>query len=137
MVAVMNMLLDTNIWLELLLDQQRAGEVQSFLQHSNTADLAMTDFTLYSIGIILTRHHKHDVFTDFIADTLENAVIQLITLNVDEMRQLVKYQQKLRLDFDDAYQYTAAVTHNCTLVSFDTDFDHTPLRRYTPAELDS
>lgn len=131
----MNLLLDTNIWLELLLAQQRAEEVHRFLQHSNTADLAMTDFTLYSIGIILTRHHKYDLFADFVADTLENAAIQLVSLNAVEMRQLVVFQQQLRLDFDDAYQYTAAVTTNRSLVSFDADFDRTPLKRLTPAEL--
>lgn len=131
----MNLLLDTNIWLELLLAQQRAEEVQTFLQRSNTADLAMTDFALYSIGIILTRHHKYDLFCDFVADTLENAAIQLIALGAAEMKQLAAFQQKFRLDFDDAYQYTAAITTNRSLVSFDTDFDRTPLKRLTPAEL--
>ena len=40
-------LIDTNIWLELLLDQERAAEVASFLQAVDTSSLAMTDFTLY------------------------------------------------------------------------------------------
>jgi hypothetical protein len=37
------------------------------------------------------------------------------------------------LDFDDAYQYTAAEKHNLILLSFDTDFDRTSRGRKTPA----
>lgn len=133
--AVLNLLLDTNIWLELLLAQQKADEVQEFLSRSNSSDLALTDFTLYSIGIILTRHHKFDLFADFVADTLEHAAIQLVSLGVTEMQQLVVNQQQLRLDFDDAYQYTAAVVTGRSLVSFDTDFDRTPLKRLTPDQI--
>ncbi|NJD38129.1 MAG: PIN domain-containing protein [Geobacter sp.] len=135
MVAVLNLLLDTNIWLELLLAQQKADEVQEFLSRSNSSDLALTDFTLYSIGIILTRHHKFDLFADFVADTLEHAAIQLVSLGATEMQQLVVNQQQLRLDFDDAYQYTAAVVTGRSLVSFDTDFDRTPLKRLTPDQI--
>lgn len=131
----MNLLLDTNIWLELLLAQQKADEVQEFLSSSNSSDLALTDFTLYSIGIILTRHHKYDLFADFVADTLEHAAIQLVSLGATEMQQLVVNQQQLRLDFDDAYQYTAAVVTGRSLVSFDTDFDRTPLKRLTPDQI--
>jgi len=59
-------LIDTNIWLELLLQQDKAGEVSSFFQAVDASSLAITDFTLYSIGIILTRLKKYDVFDDFV-----------------------------------------------------------------------
>jgi hypothetical protein len=39
------------------------------------------------------------------------------------------------LDFDDAYQYSAAEKYNLTIVSFDSDFDRTPRGRKTPAEI--
>jgi len=42
---------------------------------------------------------------------------------------------RMKLDFDDAYQYVAAEKHNLTLVSFDADFDRTDRGRKTPAEL--
>jgi predicted nucleic acid-binding protein len=38
------------------------------------------------------------------------------------------------LDFDDAYEYVAAIGHSLTLVSFDADFDHTELGRKSPAQ---
>ena len=58
-------LIDTNIWLELLLDQEKAQEVHKFFESIESHLLAITEFSLYSIGIILTRLKKHLVFEDF------------------------------------------------------------------------
>ncbi len=43
-------LLDTNIWLERLLDQHRSEEVGRLLDQVPSQRLFMTDFTLHSIG---------------------------------------------------------------------------------------
>jgi hypothetical protein len=48
-------LVDTSVWLELLLEQQKADEVRQFLARHEGIELAITEFSLYSIGIILTR----------------------------------------------------------------------------------
>ena len=48
-------LVDTNIWLERLLDQERSAEVGQFLAQTSTNQLLMTDFTLHSIEVILDR----------------------------------------------------------------------------------
>lgn len=63
----MRFLVDTNLWLELLLNQQRAQEVRSLLQQNEGSDFALTEFSLYSIGIILTRLSKDEAFEHFIA----------------------------------------------------------------------
>jgi len=55
MVGVMY-LLDTNIILELLLDQDRAAEVERFLRTTPPGRLYFSEFSLYSLGIILFRH---------------------------------------------------------------------------------
>jgi len=44
-------LLDTNILLELLLNQEKADEVQHFLNAISINQLYLTEFSLYSIGI--------------------------------------------------------------------------------------
>ena len=128
-------LIDTNIWLELLLKQDKAGEVASFLQTVDTSSLAITDFTLYSIGIILTRLKKFDAFKEFVEDTVEDDSIRMICLSPAELLINISVQEQYSLDFDDAYQYVAATENGLTLVSFDRDFDGTPLSRKTPAEL--
>ena len=127
-------LVDTNIWLELLLDQENAAEVRRFVDAHETSELAITEFSLYSIGIILTHLKKHEVFTDFLTDTLERSRLRLIRLDLAGLKGIMAVQHRFGLDFDDAYQYVATSQDNLTLVSFDRDFDRTDLRRKTPAE---
>ena len=45
----MMFLLDTNVFLEVLLGQEKRGRCRDFL-NGNTGDLNVTDFTLHSIG---------------------------------------------------------------------------------------
>jgi uncharacterized protein len=51
-------LVDSNVWLELLLEQERADDVRQFFQVVEARYLSLTEFSLYSIGIILTRLNK-------------------------------------------------------------------------------
>ena len=55
-------LVDTNVWLELFLEQEKAAEVRRFFQQVEARLIAITEFSLYSIGVILTRlkygHYK-------------------------------------------------------------------------------
>jgi hypothetical protein len=46
-------LLDTNIFLELLLDQKEAASVQTLFNTRAPADLHISDLAFHSIGIIL------------------------------------------------------------------------------------
>lgn len=39
------------------------------------------------------------------------------------------------LDFDDAYQYLVSEKHDLEIISFDSDFDRTPKKRKTPAQV--
>ena len=47
-------LVDTNVWLERLLDQEKSEEVGRFLAQIPSNLLFVTDFTFHSIGIILS-----------------------------------------------------------------------------------
>ena len=128
-------LVDTNVWLELLLEQQRADEVRRFLQSTEAHLLSMTEFSLYSIGIILTRLKKDDVFMDFLSDTMEDSGVGALRLDPTDLKQLLALRQQFQLDFDDAYQYAVAEKYNLVIVSFDSDFDRTTRGRKTPAEV--
>ena len=61
-------LLDTNIWLERLLEQTRSAEVEQFLNQILSEKIFITDFTLHSIALILMRRELSDVFTIFVQD---------------------------------------------------------------------
>lgn len=128
-------LVDSNIWLELLLNQQKADVVQRFFLTIPTVELAVSEFTVCSIGLILTRLDKPDVWRAFVTDVLENGALRRIALDPSGLREMMVIRQQFRLDFDDAYQYAAAQQHGLTLVSFDSDFDKTFLGRKSPEEI--
>jgi len=131
MVGRLTYLIDTNVWLELLLEQERAGEVRNFFQEVDNSDTAITELSLYSIGIIMDKLKQHDAFLDFVSDSLEDSGVNRVRLEIEDMSHLVASIKEFKLDFDDAYQYTAAKKHDLILVSF----DHTDLGKSTPAEI--
>jgi uncharacterized protein len=55
-----------------VLEQTRSEEVGKFLEGIPGDQLYLTDFTLHSIGIILTRLDQAATFTDFVEDVLIN-----------------------------------------------------------------
>ncbi|MDZ7261884.1 MAG: PIN domain-containing protein [candidate division KSB1 bacterium] len=128
-------LVDTNVWVELLLEQEKASEVRRFLQAIEPRLLSMTEFSLYSIGVILTPLKKDDVFEDFLSDTIEDSGVARVRLDTEDLKQLLAVRQQFEIDFDDAYQYVAAEKYDLTIVSFDADFDRTDRGKKTPAEI--
>lgn len=63
-------LLDTNIWLERMLDQARSEEVKRLLDQVPSDQLLVTDFSLHSIGVILNRLNRRDEFLRLIQDSV-------------------------------------------------------------------
>jgi hypothetical protein len=66
---------------------------------------------------------------------IERVGIGVVSLGAPEMDALVDVAAKLNLDFDDAYQYSAATRHGLRIVSFDADFDRTPEGRLLPTDV--
>jgi len=128
-------LIDTNVWLELLLKQDKYVDVQQLFEKIEASYLAISEFSIYSIGIILTRLKKDDVFKDFISDTIEDSGVVVARLNVSDLKEIISIRQKYKLDFDDAYQYVAAQKYNYILISYDKDFDYTEKGRITPDKI--
>jgi len=131
----MTYLLDANIWLELLFEQERAEDVRRFLETVPMAEIAISEFSVYSIGIALARNGLEDAFVQFVSDTLEGTTLARIRLDTTDLKEIMNVRKRFRLDFDDAYQYVAAERHDLTLVSFDADFDRTDRGRKTPADI--
>jgi predicted nucleic acid-binding protein len=135
MVGRLMFLIDTNVWLELLLEQDKAGDVRQFLQAIEGRLLAITDFSVYSIGIILTRLKKDVLFEDFLSDTIEDSGVKRIYLDSTDLKKLLTVRKRFNLDFDDAYQYVSAEKYGLTLISFDSDFDRTERGRKLPSQI--
>ena len=127
-------LADTNIFLEALLEQKRANEVEEFLQSIDLDMIFITDFSLNSIGIALFNRKKYTSFTSFVEDIIIDG-IHILSLSLEDLKTLKHPAQKFNLDFDDAYQYVVADKYNLQLISFDQDFDQTDMERKEPIDL--
>ncbi len=128
-------LVDTNIWLELMLGQQRAADVTRFLLRIDPSVLHITDFSLYSLSIILVRLRQPATLRAFMQDVIRDAGLTVVRLLPDDFDDIVDVATQHGLDFDDAYQYVAAERHGLHIVSFDADFDRTPRGRQTPMQI--
>jgi len=125
-------LLDTNIWLELLLDQEKAGQVRALLEKTPPDRLHVTDFSVHSVGVILTRLRRLATLARFFEDLLGDPAARVVRLQREELRIVPAISAKFGLDFDDAYQYAAARSYGLGLYSYDRHFDRTDLRRMEP-----
>ena len=103
-------LVDTNIWLERLLNQGKADEVEQFLSQIPSEQLMMTDFTFHSIGVILSRYDEQETLQRFTQDVLIDSAVTLVSLGPTDMQRLIETMTEYQFDFDDAYQYVAAET---------------------------
>lgn len=128
-------LLDSNIFLELLLDRDKAEDVERLLRSVSRERLHISDFSFYSVGIVLFRLKLFDVFERFVDDLIVTGGIQLLRLSAKEAKGLAEVAQRFSLDFDDAYQYAVAEHYGLTIVSLDSDFDRTTKGRKTPEDL--
>ncbi|MYC75992.1 type II toxin-antitoxin system VapC family toxin [Candidatus Poribacteria bacterium] len=128
-------LADTNIFLEALLEQDKADDVQSFLQNIDLSTIYITDLSLHSIGIILYKLKNFALFNSFLEDIIVDGA-SILSLPPEDLKTLDLTAQKFNLDFDDAYQYAVATKYELQLISFDKDFDQTDIRRKEPIEVD-
>lgn len=66
----MRLLVDTNIFLEILLEQNRAEEAKDLLRKVDQHDFFISDFALHSVGLLLLRQRKPQVFRQFLSDLI-------------------------------------------------------------------
>ncbi|MCI5210563.1 MAG: PIN domain-containing protein [Candidatus Electrothrix sp. ATG2] len=112
-------LLDTNIFLEILLAQEKSSVCKQFLSE-NTTPLFVSDFSLHSIGVILFRHGKEQLFNAFLSDLATK--VNILSLATASYSALPDLKEKYNLDFDDSYQYKIAEDNELTIVTMDKDF---------------
>jgi predicted nucleic acid-binding protein len=119
----MQYLLDTNIILEILLDQKRAEEAKHFIVE-NIGNLFLSDFSLHSIGLHLFRKGLQHTFTNFARDFL--STISICGLPAKSYSEIDISSKEFGLDFDDTYQYLTATNNSLCLATFDNDFKSLP-----------
>lgn len=134
-------LVDTSVSLEILLQQEGHEGARRFLERAPSGTLFVTEFTLYSIGLILDHEGRSEAYPSFLRETVNRGSVGRIRLSLDNLAKIPDVMERLGLDFDDAYQHVAARQADAEVVSFDDDFDATPAGRRSPnealADLDS
>ena len=113
-------LVDTNVFLEILLRQDKKEDCKSFLDN-NIENINVTDFSLHSIGVILFRYGKEEIFQRFVEDVVPNT--KLLSLPMELYREVVNVSKSRNLDFDDAYQYSIAKYYGLKVATMDKDFE--------------
>ena len=132
---MMKILLDTNIFLEIILEQEKAQEARELLSKAADFEFFVSDYAIHSVGLLLFRRGKHEAFNRFLIDMFHNAGVRLVSLSPEEMESIFMPAQQFHLDFDDAYQYVIAEQYGFIIASFDADFDRTARGRKTPIQI--
>jgi hypothetical protein len=129
------LLIDTNVFLEILLAQAQADIALDLLSAVDEHEFYASDFSLHSIGLLLLRQRQPEMFRAFLRDLLTDVGVTVLSLSAIDLENVVEHAQQHHLDFDDAYQYAIAEIHDLVIVSFDADFNRTPRGRQMPADI--
>jgi predicted nucleic acid-binding protein len=128
-------LVDTNVWLERLLDQEKSVIAFKFFDLTPTDSLFVSDFSIHSIGVILSRLKKYDIFETFINDLFINGQMELLSLDSSDLLEVISNIQKYKFDFDDSYQFSVAQKYDLTIITFDKDFNAKGIKKKTPDDI--
>ena len=120
--------IDTNIFLEIALKQEKSTKAKAFLINNTAEKMYMSDMSIHSIGIILFKLKKCDSFITLLNEISINR-IAILSILVSKLNDVKINAEKFNLDFEDSYQYTIAKNYDLKLVSFDKDFDKTDIKR--------
>lgn len=125
-------LLDTNIFLELLLDQKRAAECETLLEHIATGKMeaAITHFAVHAVEAVL---EDSKTLVTFLANLEHSAGMLIYDTTLSDEMAAALISRKIDLDFDDALQYYVAKKLGAeSIASFDEHFDKLDIRRVEP-----
>ena len=118
---------DSNIFLELELDQEHADECEAFLNKVKVGTLKaiITCFHIDSILIVMENYGKkpHELRT-FISSLYGYKGLRIYYLSLFDRISATKYMEKYGLDFDDALAYSVMKKVGINkIVSYDKHFD--------------
>ncbi len=128
-------LIDTNIFLELALDQEKAEDCASFLTavSDGTVEAIVTHFTVHAVETSIGKGNR---LTEFLRNIESSHGLRVSDASISEEVSIAVLAEKVgKLDFEDAVQYfVAKKSDSSAIVSFDRHFDGLDLPRVTPGE---
>lgn len=132
-----NMLIDTNVILEVLFSQEHREDCTSLLDaiYDNRINepVYLTRFSLSAIQAACKKE-RQSFLRDLMLMIFQEK-IQIPTMDIRDDIMINSVRKELDLDFDDAMQFIAAQKKGTYLVTYDKDFTDKPVAVKTPAQV--
>lgn len=133
-------LIDTNIFLEVMLGRAKRKACIEFLNAVKTGreKAAVTDFTIYSIMIILDGRGKLRELGRFLRSFSAYKGLTLYATSLEDKLDAVELTVSGEFDVDDAVQYASARSLGAkAIISLDRHFDDHVIPRMDPGDFTS
>jgi len=130
-------LVDTNIFLEVLLAGPRKNECKQFLTllRNGVKIGVITDFSVHSILVIMEGFGKRDKLKIFLRSLLAYKGLRVHTTELTDEIDAIDASYEVKLDLDDAIQHHVASKLKVeAIVSFDKHFDRLKIPRLEPSQ---
>jgi predicted nucleic acid-binding protein len=134
------LLIDTNIFVEVMLAQAKRKACMDFLNavRSGKEKAAVTDFTIYSIMIILDGRGKLRELDRFLRSLSAYRGLTVYASSLEDKVAAVELAVNGEFDVDDAVQFASARSLRAkAVVSLDRDFDDHVIPRMDPGDITS
>jgi len=131
-------LLDTNIFLEIMLSRPRKDACKRFLSDLRDGKETgiVTEFSVYSIMVIMSSLGKLAQLKTFLMSLSAYKGLSIYTATLSDKVRAVDICLERRLDIDDSIQYSAALANGAEgMVSFDKHFDGLKIPRVEPGAI--
>ena len=116
-------LYDTNIFLEILLGQQKADTALKAIETiSERKRGCVTSFSVHAIEAILRGTRRFELILDFLDFVETHPYLDRYSTSSQEEREIAEAAGQLNLDYEDSLQFYVARTRGLTLVTFDLHF---------------
>ena len=119
-------LFDTNIFLEILLGQEKADICHKALEVlSEEKPGWISSFSLHAIEAILGssgKRERAEILPIFLESLREHPYLSWYATTIEEELEVARLAPQVKLDFDDTLQYYVAKKKKLSLVTLDGDF---------------
>ena len=129
-------LVDTNIFLEVLLSRTRKEECKKLLRSLKDGKRSgiITDFTIHSIIAIMDGLNRLNELKTFLLSLLAYQGLHIHHTTITDEVKATEFAVERNLDMDDAIQYSSALSANAdAIISFDKHFDGLKIPRVEPS----
>lgn len=131
-------LIDSNIFLEVLLEQKKSEECKTFLEKVKDGKIScfISNFNLDSILLIVwSKTNDIKPMKDFLLSMLSYDGLSFYSISMEDRINALKHMKLYNLDFEDSLTLQAAISTRSKIISFDKHFDKLPVKRLEPKDI--